>query len=33
LIACISARAYIDLRCRAEGFDLLRRQEARALVA
>lgn len=33
LIACIAARAYIDLRCRAEGFDLLRRQEARALVA
>ena len=26
LTACIAARAYVELRCRAEGFDLVRRQ-------
>jgi len=31
LTACIAARALVDLRCRAEGFDLVRRQDARGL--
>ncbi len=31
LTACIAARAYLDLRCRAEGLDLVRRQDARGL--
>lgn len=31
LTSCIAARAYVDLRCRAEGFDLVRRQDARGL--
>jgi hypothetical protein len=33
LTACIAARAYVDLRCRVEGFDLVRREEARGLRA
>jgi len=31
LTACIAARAHVDLRCRAEGFDLVRRKAARGL--
>jgi hypothetical protein len=31
LTACIAGRAYVELRCRAEGLDLRRRQEARGL--
>ncbi len=31
LTACIAARAHVDLRCRADGFDLVRREEARGL--
>lgn len=31
LIACIAARAHIDLRCRVEGFDLVRREAERGL--
>lgn len=31
LTACIAARASLDLRCRAEGLDLFRRQDARGL--
>lgn len=31
LTACIAARAHVDLRCRAEGFDLVRREVARGL--
>ncbi len=32
MTACIAARAYVDLRCRVEGFDLSRRMTARGLV-
>ena len=32
LTACIAARGYVELRCRTEGFDLVRRQEERGLV-
>jgi hypothetical protein len=32
LTACIAARAYVELRCRAEGFDLVRRQVDHGLV-
>ena len=32
LTACIAARAYVDLRCRTEGYDLVRRQEDRGLL-
>jgi hypothetical protein len=31
LTACIAARAHVDLRCRVEGLDLVRREEARGL--
>jgi hypothetical protein len=31
LTACIAARAHVDLRCRVEGFDLVRREVARGL--
>ena len=31
LTACVAARAYVELRCRTEGFDLVRRQVARGL--
>lgn len=31
LTACIAARAHLDLRCRAEGFDLVRREAVRGL--
>jgi hypothetical protein len=31
LTACIAARAYVELRCRVEGADLLRRMQARGL--
>ncbi len=31
LIACIAARAHVDLRCRVEGFDLVRREAERGL--
>jgi hypothetical protein len=31
LTACIAARAYVEFRCRVEGVDLIRRQEARGL--
>ena len=31
LTACIAARAYVELRCRTEGFDLVRRQGERGL--
>jgi hypothetical protein len=31
LTACIAARTHVDLRCRVEGLDLVRREEARGL--
>ena len=32
LTACIAARAYVELRCRTEGYDLIRRQGDRGLL-